>query len=135
MNKVVKLGALVEFQGGDLPKEKAIYGQYRVITSNGTMAYHNEFKSEPSVVIGRSGTVGNPQLIKERFWPHNTTLYVKDFKGNRLEYIYYLLLNLDIGRMKSGSKIPTLNRNHLHPLMEDVEALGANRTRTYRLRR
>lgn len=118
MSKVVSLGDLVEFQRGyDLPKEKAISGGYRVVTSNGTMTFHNEYKSGPSVVIGRSGTVGNPQLVKENFWPHNTTLYVKDFKGNDLEYVYYLLLNMDIGRMKSGSNIPTLNRNHLHPLL------------------
>ena len=112
-----RLGDLMEFQRGyDLPKSKTISGKYKVITSNGTMAYHNKKKSGPSVVIGRSGTVGNPQLIEEEFWPHNTTLFVKDFKGNDIKYIYYLLLNLNIEKMKSGSNIPTLNRNHLHPL-------------------
>lgn len=80
------------------------------------MTYHDEYRSGKSVVIGRSGTIGNPQLIEHDFWPHNTTLYVKDFKNNNIEYIYYLLLNMDIGKMKSGSNIPTLNRNHLHPL-------------------
>lgn len=117
MNKMVKLGDLVEFQRGyDLPKNNAKGGKYPVVTSNGIMVYHDEYKSGKSIVIGRSGTVGNPQLIDENFWPHNTTLYVKDFKNNNIEYIYYLLLNMDIGKMKSGSNIPTLNRNHLHPL-------------------
>lgn len=63
MNKV-KLGDLVEFQRGyDLPKNKIQSGKYPVITSNGILGYHNEYKSGPSVVIGRSGTTGNPQLI------------------------------------------------------------------------
>lgn len=116
MNKV-KLGDLVEFQRGyDLPKNKIQSGKYPVITSNGILGYHNEYKSGPSVVIGRSGTTGNPQLINKKFWAHNTTLFIKDFKGNDIKYIYYLLLNTDINKMKSGSNIPTLNRNHLHPI-------------------
>lgn len=117
MIKKVKLGDLVEFQRGyDLPKNNAKGGRYPVVTSNGIMTYHDEYRSRKSVVIGRSGTIGKPQLIECDFWPHNTTLYVKDFKNNNIEYIYYLLLNMDIGKMKSGSNIPTLNRNHLHPL-------------------
>ena len=112
-----KLGDLIEFQRGyDLPKSKANGGKYKIISSNGILAYHNQYKSEASVVIGRSGTVGKPQLIQEKFWPHNTTLFVKDFKDNNIIYIYYLLLNMNIEKMKSGSNIPTLNRNHLHPL-------------------
>ena len=112
-----KLGDLIEFQRGyDLPKSKANGGKYKIISSNGILAYHNEYKSEASVVIGRSGTVGKPQLIQEKFWPHNTTLFVKYFKDNNIIYIYYLLLNMNIEKMKSGSNIPTLNRNHLHPL-------------------
>lgn len=115
--KKCKLGELIEFQRGyDLPKTKAILGKYKVITSNGIMTYHNEKKSGPSIVIGRSGTVGKPQLIEEDFWPHNTTLFVKDLKGNNIKYLYYLLISLNINKMKSGSNIPTLNRNHLHPL-------------------
>lgn len=117
MIKKVKLGDLVEFQRGyDLPRNNANGGKYPVVTSNGIMAYHDKYKSGKSIVVGRSGTVGNPQLIEFNFWPHNTTLYVKDFKNNNVEYIYYLLLNMDVGKMRSGSNIPTLNRNHLHPL-------------------
>lgn len=115
--KKCKLGELIEFQRGyDLPKTKAVLGKYKVITSNGIMTYHNEKKSGPSIVIGRSGTIGKPQLIEEDFWPHNTTLFAKDLKGNNIKYLYYLLINLNIDKMKSGSNIPTLNRNHLHPL-------------------
>ena len=113
----IELGKLVEFQRGyDLTKKDTIHGEYKVVSSTGIMAYHNKYKSEKSVVIGRSGTVGIPQLIEEKFWPHNTTLFIKDFKGNDIDYIYYLLLNMNIPKMKTGSNIPTLNRNHLHPI-------------------
>lgn len=112
------LGDLVEFQRGyDLPKSKFVEGKYPVQSSNGILGYHNEYKVEgPGITIGRSGTVGNPHLIRENFFPHNTSLFVKEFKGNDIEYIYYLLQYLDLGNQKSGSGVPTMNRNHLHPI-------------------
>lgn len=116
MNKI-KLGEILQFQRGyDLTKKNIIIGKFPVVTSTGVMAYHNEFKSPSSIVIGRSGTIGKPQLIETEFWPHNTTLFINDFKGNNINYIYYLLLNLNIEKIKSGSNIPTLNRNHLHDI-------------------
>lgn len=113
----IKLGEILQFQRGyDLTKKNIIGGKFPVVTSTGIMAYHNEFKSPSSIVIGRSGTIGKPQLIETEFWPHNTTLFINDFKGNNINYIYYLLLNLNIEKIKSGSNIPTLNRNHLHDI-------------------
>lgn len=112
------LGDLIEFQRGyDLPKRKFVHGKYPVQSSNGILGYHHEYKVKaPSITIGRSGTVGIPHLIKTNFFPHNTALFVKDFKGNDVEYIYYLLKNLKLNEYKTGSGVPTMNRNHLHPL-------------------
>ncbi|WP_018652399.1 restriction endonuclease subunit S [Actinobacillus capsulatus] len=120
MNKLVscQLGDLIEFQRGyDLPRSEFVEGEYPVQSSNGVLGYHNEYKVEaPGITIGRSGTVGIPHLLRKNFFPHNTALFVKDFKGNDVEYIYYLLHYLDLGNQKSGSGVPTMNRNHLHPL-------------------
>ncbi|MDI9312508.1 MAG: restriction endonuclease subunit S [Limnohabitans sp.] len=112
------LGNLVEFQRGyDLPKDQLIKGIYPVISSNGIFGYHNESKVKaPGVTIGRSGTVGYPQFIEEDFFPHNTALFVKDFKGNNEKYIYYLLKYLKLNDRKTGTGVPTMNRNDLHPL-------------------
>ena len=112
------LGDLVEFQRGyDLPKDSFVKGEYPVQSSNGILGYHNEYKVKaPGITIGRSGTVGIPHLITKNFFPHNTALYVKDFKGNNIHYIYYLLKNLKLNEYKTGSGVPTMNRNHLHPL-------------------
>ena len=125
------LGDLVEFQRGyDLPKSKFVEGKYPLQSSNGILGYHNEYKVEgPGITIGRSGTVGTPHLIRENFFPHNTSLFVKEFKGNDIEYIYYLLQYLDLGNQKSGSGVPTMNRNHLHPIK-----IRAYRDKTYQQR-
>ena len=116
--EVCELGDLIEFQRGyDLPKSDFVVGPYPVQSSNGVLGYHNEFKVKgPGITIGRSGTVGIPHLIECDFFPHNTALFIKDFKGNDVKYIYYLLKNLRLGDRKSGSSVPTMNRNHLHPL-------------------
>ena len=120
MSKIstVELGDLIEFQRGfDLPKSQMIEGEFPVRSSNGILGYHYEYKvTGPGITIGRSGTVGIPHLIKTNFFPHNTSLFIKDFKGNNVEYIYYLLKNIRLGDRKSGSGVPTMNRNHLHPL-------------------
>lgn len=112
------LGSLVEFQRGyDLPKSEFINGIYPVRSSNGILGYHNQYKCKaPGITIGRSGTVGLPHYIEDDFFPHNTTLFIKDFKGNLPRYIYYLIENLKLNDWKSGSGVPTLNRNHLHPI-------------------
>ena len=117
-SEVCELGDLIEFQRGyDLPKSDFVVGPYPVQSSNGVLGYHNEFKVKgPGITIGRSGTVGIPHFIEGNFFPHNTTLFIKDFKGNDVKYIYYLLKNIRLGDRKSGSGVPTMNRNHLHPL-------------------
>lgn len=112
------LGELIEFQRGyDLPKSSFKNGIYPVISSNGILGFHNEYKVKaPGITIGRSGTVGLPHYIKNDFFPHNTALFVKDFKLNHPKYIFYLLKTLGLHERKTGSGVPTMNRNHLHPL-------------------
>jgi type I restriction enzyme S subunit len=114
----MELGDLIEFQRGyDLPKSGFKKGIIPVISSNGILGYHNEAKAKgPGITIGRSGTVGLPHLITQDFFPHNTALFIKDFKGNNVKYIFYLLKSLRLNEYKRGSGVPTMNRNHLHPI-------------------
>ena len=53
------------------------------------------------------------QYIKKKYWPHNTALWVKDFKGNYPQYVYYFLKEFGLERFNSGAGVPTLNRNDL----------------------
>ena len=116
--KECTLGDLITFQRGhDLPKNKMTDGKYPVVGSNGIIGYHNEYTTEsPSITIGRSGNVGNPFIFYGRTWSHNTTLYVKDFKGNDPVFVFYFLKTLDLVNYSGGSAVPTLNRNHIHTL-------------------
>ena len=92
--KEYKLGDLVTFQRGhDLPREQMQEGIYPVAGSNSIIGFHNKYTSDcPGITIGRSGNIGNPQLHKTKFWAHNTTLYVKEFKGVDPVFFYFLLM-------------------------------------------
>ncbi len=116
---LVALGEVLTLQRGhDLPKKNFVEGKYPVVGSNGIIGYHNEFKySGPGVVTGRSGTIGKVCFIKENYWPHNTSLFVKDFKGNSKKYIFFLLESLDLRSLgERTSAVPSLDRNNAHRL-------------------
>ncbi len=101
-------------RGFDLPAGDRKDGVVPVVAATGVAGYHNDNKVKaPGVVIGRSGSIGGGQYITEDFWPLNTTLWVKDFKGHDPRYVYYLLRNIDFSIFNVGSGVPTLNRNHL----------------------
>ncbi len=112
------LGEVLTLQRGiDLPVQDRRVGSVPVVASTGIVGFHNEAPVKgPGVVIGRSGSIGGGQFIRQDFWPLNTTLWVKDFHGNNPKYCYYLLRSMDFSGLNAGSGVPTLNRNHLHPL-------------------
>lgn len=111
-------------RGFDLPKTQMKDGEVPVLGSNCVIGYHNEAKVEPpGVVTGRSGTLGAVQYIDEPYWPHNTSLWVKDFKDNLPSYVYYKLQTLQLERFNGGASVPTLNRNVLDTLKIKVPDL------------
>jgi len=102
-------------RGKDLPSHKQIPGPYPIVGSSGIIGYHKEYVSEgPGVVTGRSGSIGKLTYVEERYWPHNTGLYVKEFHGNLPKFVFYLLQMLDFKRYATGVSVPTLNRNFVH---------------------
>ena len=118
MMQIVSLSDAITLQRGfDLPTSQRRQGKYPVVASTGTTTTHDNFKVKgPGVVIGRSGSIGGGQYVESDFWPLNTTLWVKDFKGNDEKFIYYTLKSLDFSSFNVGAAVPTLNRNHLSAL-------------------
>ncbi|WP_305805370.1 restriction endonuclease subunit S [Stenotrophomonas sp. YIM B06876] len=112
------LGDLITLQRGfDITKAAQSEGPYPVVSSGGIASFHDQFMAKgPGVVIGRKGTLGTAFFIPEDYWPHDTTLWVKDFKRNDEKFIYYLLKSIPLERLDSGSANPTLNRNYAHLL-------------------
>lgn len=117
MNKLkkIKFKDFIKLQRGfDLPRKNIVEGPYPVVGSTSIIGYHNEFKvNPPGVITGRSGSLGKLQYINTKYWPHNTALWIKEFKGNNPKYIYYFLQTIHLEKFNAGAGVPTLNRNHL----------------------
>lgn len=116
-------------RGYDLPKGSRGGGSVPVISSSGPTGWHDEAKVKaPGVVTGRYGTLGQVFYVTEDFWPLNTSLYVRDFKGNDPKFVATLLRSLDLGQYDGAAAVPGLNRNHLHTLPVRVPVLQIQRT-------
>ena len=112
----VALADLVLLQRGfDITKAEQEDGDIPVISSAGISSFHSEWKvSGPGVVIGRKGSLGTVHYSEGPYWPHDTTLWSKDLKGNHPKFVYYFLHTLSLNRYDVGNSNPTLNRNHIH---------------------
>lgn len=116
--KTVKVEEGFELKRGyDITQKEQQAGEVPVISSSGITSFHNKYKVEgPAVITGRKGTLGKVYYIEDNCWPHDTTLWVSNFKGNNPRYIYYLLKQIDLKKYDVGGANPTLNRNHVHKL-------------------
>jgi type I restriction enzyme S subunit len=114
----VALGDVCELKRGyDLPSAERRPGPVPVVSSSGVTGFHAEAKvSPPGVVTGRTGTLGEVFYVREPYWPLNTALYVRDFKGNDPRFVAALLKTVMSGQGSTTAAVPGVNRNHLHPL-------------------
>lgn len=114
--KETTLGEVITLQRGfDLPTQDRQPGTVPIVSSSGISGFHREPRVHaPGVVTGRYGTIGEVFFVTEPFWPLNTTLYVKDFKGNDPRFVSYLLRTVDFLAHSDKSSVPGVNRNHLH---------------------
>jgi len=114
----IRLGEVLTLQRGfDITKSEQFYGDVPIVSSSGVSSYHNKWKVKgPGVIIGRKGTLGTVHFIRSNYWPHDTTLWIKDFKGNDPRFLSYFLQTLKLENFDVGASNPTLNRNHVHKI-------------------
>ena len=114
------IGEELQLQRGiDITKRDFRDGKIPVVSSSGIGGFHNTFTAVgPGVILGRKGVVGSVYYLSTDYWAHDTTLWVKDFKGNHPKYVYYFFRSMSevLKGLDVGSANPTLNRNHVHPI-------------------
>lgn len=124
-----RLGDVLTLQRGfDLPATARKPGLVPVVSSSGVTGTHDEARvSAPGVVIGRYGTLGEVHYVTVDFWPLNTSLYVKDFKGNHPLFCAYLLKTVGVESTSAAAAVPGVNRNVLHELQVRLPGLETQR--------
>lgn len=109
-----KLGDIIELlYGKSLPERDRVAGIYPVVGSGGVSGYHNVYLCEgPGIIVGRKGSIGTIQYIKDNYYPIDTVFYVKQkIKRMPIKYIYYLLTQLNLPLLNTDAAVPGLNRD------------------------
>jgi len=107
--------ALVLQRGFDLPERQWEDGAIPICGSTGVIGYHSEAKAGgPGVFTGRSGSLGVVNYVDEDYWPHNTALWVREFKKVTPLFALFLMRNMDLKQYNGGASVPTLDRKAVH---------------------
>ncbi len=86
------IGDQVQLQRGfDITKLTQREGRVPVVSTAGVLSCHDtSMANGPGVILGRKGNgIGRAHFITEDYWPHDTTLWVTDFKGNDPKFVFY----------------------------------------------
>lgn len=126
-----KLRDIVEIVYGSSPKGiEQPDGNFPIIGTGGVVGRTNQTtETEPSVVIGRKGTIDRPQIISEPFWAIDTTYFCRPL-GCDLQWLYQSFLGIDWRRYNEASGVPSLSRGTLYsisllvPELAEQEAIG-----------
>ena len=104
-------------RGFDITEKQSRPGTFEVISSSGPSYFHDEAAVDgPAVITGRKGRLGTVFYSDRPCWPHDTTLWVKDFKGNLPRFVFWKLREMKLEAYDAATSVPTLNRNNVHAL-------------------
>lgn len=85
-------------------------GLYPILATGGQIGTTNRYLyNKPSVLIGRKGTIDQPQYMDTPFWTVDTLFYSVVKNGNSAKFLYYLFGRIDWKRYNEASGVPSLN--------------------------
>jgi type I restriction enzyme S subunit len=114
-----KLGEVIQLEYGKplADSDRNPNGLYPAYGANGIKDRTDKFyKGEPSIIVGRKGSAGEVTLTEEKYWPLDVTFFVEFARAKyELQYLYFLLLTLNLPSMAKGVK-PGINRNDVYDI-------------------
>ena len=115
--KPVRIDAFIELAYGKaLKAENRNLGNVPVYGSGGVTGWHDtSLVNQPSIVVGRKGTVGSLYWESRPFFPIDTVFYVKSKRP--LTYCHQLLKTLGLHGMNTDAAVPGLNRENVYRLL------------------
>lgn len=87
-------------------------GPYPIYGSGGNvMGYANDYLCEAgTTILGRKGSINNPQFIEVRFWNVDTAFGITPKDDNCSKYIYYFIKSVDWSKKNTGTTLPSLTQ-------------------------
>lgn len=104
--------------GKSLPAHSRDGVGFCVYGSNGVVGKHSvPLVMEPSLIVGRKGSIGQIHYSEAPCSPIDTTYYIDEFYGQSPKFWLYWLDGLDLPSMNRASAIPGLNREDVYELL------------------
>ena len=108
-----KLGEVANVIHGKNQKEVlSTNGKYPIYGSGGTiMGYATEYLCEAgTTILGRKGTINNPQFINHKFWNVDTAFGISARKDIDSKFLYFFIKKQDWSKMNTGTTLPSLTQ-------------------------
>jgi len=109
--KVTRLGQMLTICHGKSQRGlEATDGIYPILATGGEIGRANRFLyDKPSVLIGRKGTIDEPQYMDTPFWTVDTLFYSVVHEPNHAKFIFYRFCLIDWKQYNEASGVPSLN--------------------------
>jgi len=105
-------------------------GQVAVFGSSGVVGMHDvTLVSNPTLIIGRKGSVGSVTYAPNGGWPIDTTFYLEITKPDEvdLRYLFWALSQAQLDRWTITTSIPGLSRDDLYRTRVPLPPLAEQR--------
>lgn len=101
-----------------------INGKYPILATGGIIGRTNSFLyDQPSVLIGRKGTIDKPQYMETPFWTIDTLFYTKIGTNYHAKYIFYVFCLIDWLDYNEASGVPSLSASVIENIDVIIPAL------------
>jgi type I restriction enzyme, S subunit len=109
--EVKRLGDMLTICHGKSQREvEATDGLYPILATGGEIGRANRLLyNKPSVLIGRKGTIDEPQYMDTPFWTVDTLFYSVIREPNHAKFIFYRFCLIDWKQHNEASGVPSLN--------------------------
>lgn len=108
------------------------FGPYPILATGGQIGNANRFLcDQPSVLIGRKGTIDQPQYMDEPFWCVDTLFFSVVFEPNSPKFLFYCFSVIPWRQHNEASGVPSLNAHTIEqlellvPPVEEQRAIAA----------
>ena len=103
-------------------------GKYPILASGGEIGRTGHFLyDKPSVLIGRKGTIDEPQYVYSPFWTIDTLFYTEIAEGMSVKFLYYKFCMIPWRRYNEASGVPSLNSRTIENIEVNVPELDEQR--------
>lgn len=124
--KTKKIGQVLTVRYGKNQKDvEDKDGEYPILGTGGKIGTANTYLyNQPSVLIGRKGTIDKPRYMDTPFWTVDTLFYTEIKQNYHPKWLYYKFCTIPWKRYNEATGVPSLNISAINSVKIDVPPYG-----------